>query len=287
MKKLQSFYRRQNRPLWGRRISVRFPLFLLVLLVALVACGRERAEYDVRIIIGATPTPHADVLRYIHADLLAEGIYLDISEINDFGLVNRMLSDGSIQANYFQHRPFLDAYIHATNNSLHVVGEIHVEPMGVYSASLSSLNDVPPGARVVLPVDPTNYARGLLLLQQAGLITVDPAAGILATDTDITDNPLGLTFHPVAAATVPRVMNEFDLAVINSNHLLASGLGMTPANDSLIMEEISGNIYANLLVVREEDADNPAIEALFNHLTSERVREYFERRWPGSVFPVF
>jgi len=242
----------------------------------------------VQVIVGATPRPHAEILAYIAPRLRAEGIELIIQEFTDFHAPNPALFEGQLHANYFQHVPFLNAYITNTGNYLHVVGPIHVEPMGAYSLTLDNINDIPQNGTVAIPGDATNGGRALLLLQQAGLITIDPAAGILATRSDITYNPRNLEILDFDAAMLPRVLmaSETDVSIVNTNHLIAADTGLCPVNDSLVREPTFGNPYANVLVVREENADSPVIAALLRHLQSEAVRAFIYRNYTG-VEPVF
>jgi len=261
-------------------------------LAFLAGCGNDDGDL-VRITIGATPRPHQEMLEYIMPALREAGIELQITTFTDFSVPNVALNDGQIDANFFQHVPFLNLYITNTGNQLHVVGEIHVEPMGAYSLTLDNIHDIPDGGIVAIPGDATNGGRALMLLERAGLIGLDPAAGInpaagvLATLSDINYNPRNLQFRELEAALLPTILmnNDADLSVINTNHLIA-GTNLCPVNDSLVREDITGNPYANVLVVRPEDANNPYISILFQYLTSPAMRAFILREYTG-VEPVF
>ena len=239
------------------------------------------------ITIGASPRPHAEVLRYIAPQLQATyNITLDIREFTDFPVVNPALADGTLDANYFQHRPFLNASPYA--DDLHMIDIVHIEPIGAYSHTLASIDDLPQGATIAIPNDATNHGRALLLLQANGLLELNPDAGILATYTShIAYNPLGLQFRALDASLLPRILDDpaIDMAIINTNHVLA-GTDLNPMRDSLIIES-SDSPFANGLVVRNADSDHPAMAALMRTLRSEEVREFLLREFDGAVVPMF
>ena len=271
-----------------RTVSV---LLCLVIGTGLLSgCNANSPAYGdglVTLRIGATPVPHAEILQYIRPFLLEEGIYLNIVEFTEFPLVNPALYEGQLDANYFQHVPFLNSFINNTGNQLHIVGPIHIEPMGAYSTVINDISELPVGGRVAIPNDATNGGRALMLLDYHGLISLDPAAGILATVEDIIYNPLELQFYALDAAMLPRILmdGETELAVVNTNHILA-GTNLNPLRDSLIIEDPEGNPFANVLVVRPEDAQNEAVLTLFRHLQSDRVRQFILENYDGVV-PVF
>jgi len=257
-----------------------------LLTIGLVSCSQDDDGYTT-IIIGATPTPHAEILEFISPFLLEEGIRLDIRVFTEFSFPNPALSDGSLDANYFQHMPFLENYMSQTGNQLHVVGAIHIEPMGAYSQTLNHIDDLPVGATVAIPDCGVNGPRALILMEDNGLLTLCPYVGFRAGVNDIIDNPLELEFIQIGAALLPSIMlnNEADLSIINTNHILFGAPNIDPARDSLIMETID-TPYANMLVVRPEDADNPVMLTLLEHLQSERVRDFILENYSGVV-PVF
>jgi len=256
------------------------------LALSLTACNS--GDDDIIVIrIGATPVPHAEILEYIAPFLLEEGIRLDIQVFTEFAFPNPALVDGSLDANYFQHGPFLDNFITASGNELSVVGAIHIEPMGAYSQTLGDISELFYGATVAIPDCGVNGPRALLLLEFHDILTLSPYAGTRATIHDIEDNPLGLQFIEITASLLPRVMldQEADLSIINTNHVLAA-TDLDPVSDSLIMEAIDGSPYANMLVVRPEDINNPEILTLLRHLQSDRVRAFILENYSGVV-PVF
>jgi len=272
-------------------------LLLATLLIALIgafaACSNEEitlapwTEGEVfNLTVGATPRPHTEILNYIAPYLLEDGVRLIVTTLDTFPVINPALADGTIGANYFQHLPFLEASPYA--DRLHMIGFVHIEPMGAYSLTLGSINDLPYGATIAIPNDATNHGRALLLLQTHGLLTLDPAAGIRASYTsDIVSNPLNLQFRALDAAILPRILDDpaVDMAIINTNHVL-SGTDLNPVRDSLIIET-PDSPFANGLAVREVDREHPAIQILMRHLQSERVREFIYRQYDGAVVPVF
>ena len=243
------------------------------------------ADEIITVRIGATPRPHMEILEYIAPYLLAEGIRLDLIEFTDFFVVNPALADGTLDANYFQHTPFLNASPYA--DVLYMMGLIHIEPMGLYSLTLDSIEDLQQGGTIAIPNDATNGGRALLLLQSRGIITLDPDAGILATPFDIIDNPMNLQFATLDAAILPRMLEDpaIDAAIINTNHVLA-GTNLNPMRDSIIIET-PDSPYGNGLAIRRADADNPVFQTILSHLQSEKVREFIYRQYEGAVVPVF
>ena len=253
------------------------------------AIGGNQGDDLIRIRIGATPIPHQEILEYIMPYLREDGVVLEIVPFTEFPLVNPALADGSLDANYFQHVPFLNMFMEATGTDLRVLGEIHVEPMGAYSSRWNDINDLPYGATVAMPNDVANNARALLLLQENGLVELDPAADpARLTADDIIYNPLGLVVMTFDAAMLPRVLvdDQVDLAFVNTNHLLAGAPAFNPRYDSLIREGFEDNPFANVLVTRPEFENHPAMLTLLRHLQSERVRAFILRSYYG-VEPVF
>jgi len=261
-------------------------LCIVLLVVSLGACTNSD-DGVTTIVIGATPTPHSEILEFIAPYLLEDGIRLDIRVFTEFSFPNPALSDGSLDANYFQHMPFLENYMFQTGNLLHVVGAIHIEPMGAYSQSLNHINELSYGALVAIPDCAVNGPRALILLENNGLLELNPYAGFQASVHDIISNPLDLEFIQVSASMLPRIMldEEADLSIINTNHVLFGAPNVDPVRDSLLMET-TDTPYANMLVVRPEDADNPVMLTLLRHLQSERVRDFILENYSGVV-PVF
>ena len=276
---------------------VSFILIFSLVLGLLSGCRGASSDGDVRIgeegsgniiiRIGATPVPHQEILEYIAPFLLEDGIILEIVPFTEYPLVNPAVADGSIDANYFQHRPYLNAFLENTNNDLRIVGDVHVEPLGAYSRRWSNISELPQGATIAMPNDAPNGGRSLMLLEYHGLIELNPAEGVLATVEDIISNPLGLEILTFDAALLPRVLvdDQADLVIVNTNHLLA-GTNFTPRNDSLIIESLENNPYANMLVTRPELVNHPAMLTLLRHMQSERVREFILTNYDG-VEPAF
>lgn len=235
--------------------------------------------------VGATPEPHADILNLIKDDLAAEGIDLKVIEFTDYVTPNEAVESGEIDANYFQHIPYLESF--NTERGYHLVNAagIHVEPFALYSKKIKSVKDIKKKSRIAIPNDPTNEARALLLLQEAGLIKLTPDAGITATVQDITENPLKLKFSEIEAASLPRVLSDVTAAVINGNYAIPAGL--SAAKDGLFVEG-SSSPYVNVIAVKAGNENTPAIKALIKAVQSEKVRNYIKERYPnGDVVAVF
>ena len=235
--------------------------------------------------VGATPEPHAEILELIKADLKAEGVDLKIIEFTDYVTPNEAVESGEIDANYFQHIPYLESF--NTERGYHLVnaGGIHVEPIALYSKKVKDLKSLKNKARIAIPNDPTNEGRALLLLADAGLIKLDPKAGITATVQDIVSNPKKLKFTEVEAASLPRVLADVDAAVINGNYAIPAGL--SAKKDGLYVEG-SSSPYVNVIAVKAGNENKAEIKALVKVLQSEKVRKYVEEKYPnGEVVVVF
>ncbi|MGN0037787.1 MAG: MetQ/NlpA family ABC transporter substrate-binding protein [Coriobacteriales bacterium] len=270
----------------------------LVASLGLAGCGAssnansgssEAPAEDKTITVAAVPTPHAEILKDVVAPLLeAQGYTLDVVEFSDYIQPNVAVTEGAADANYFQHQPYLDSYNEENGTDLVSVRSVHYEPFGLYAGSKSSLDELAKGDKVAVPNDTTNEARALLLLEQAGLIEVDDAAGITATPKDITSNPLGLEFVELEAAQIPRSLEDVAIAAINSNYAIEAGLN--PAKDALEIEDPNGTAaqtYANLLVTSPDLANDPKILALADALNSDEVRDYINNTYDGAVLPIF
>ncbi len=239
--------------------------------------------------VAAVPTPHAEILNNVVKPLLAEeGYDLEVTEFTDYVQPNTATEDGEVDANYFQHGPYLENFNSERGTHLVSVTSVHYEPLAIYPGKVSSLDALQDGATVAVPNDATNEARALLLLQQEGLITLADGVGINATINDIVDNPLNLQIEELEAAVVPTVLADVDIACINANYAIEAGL--TVNNDALAVESADGDAaqtYANLLVVKEGNENNEAIQALAKALNSDEVRDYINENYQGSVLPVF
>lgn len=243
----------------------------------------ETSDELVTLKIGATAVPHAEILNIIIDDLAEEGIDLQIVEFSDYTLINKVLVEGEVDANYFQHQPYLDEFIEESGADLVSAAGIHIEPMGIYLESITALDELKEGDKVGFPNDATNEGRALLLLQSEGLITL-AGNSLTQTPADITDNPLGLEFVEFAAEQLPRTLSETTVSVINTNYALEGGL--SPSEDAIAMEA-GDSSYVNIVAVRAEDADNENIAKLVEALESDEVRTFINETYNGEVVPVF
>lgn len=237
--------------------------------------------------VAASPTPHAEILKVAKEVLAEQGITLEIEEFTDYIQPNTVTEDGQVDANYFQHITYLNDFNAENGTHLVSVAELHYEPFGIYAGKTASLEELPDGAQVGVPNDPTNEGRALLLLQQEGLITLKEGVGLTATKLDIAENPKNLQIEELDAAQLPRSLDSLDLAVINGNYALQAGLN---AADALAVEATDGEAaqaYVNVLAVKEGREEDPAILALVDALKSDEVKAFMEETWPGAVVPMF
>lgn len=238
--------------------------------------------------VAASPTPHAEILN-VAKDILAEqGIDLEVIEFTEYVQPNLVTESGEVDANYFQHKPYLDGFNVEQGTHLVSVGPVHYEPFGIYPGKSSDLENIADGATIAIPSDTTNEARALQLLAAQGLITVRDDAGLTATINDITENPHNIKFEEIEAAQLPRTVQDVDFAVINGNYALAAGFSVK--NDALATEDASSEAaqtYANVLVVKEGRENDPAIQALYAALTSDKVKDYINSTYDGAVVPIF
>ena len=260
-------------------------ILLTAALIAGVFSGCGSKSDDKTIKVGACVTPHAEILNSVKDKLAEEGWDLEVVEYNDYVLPNTALEDGDLDANYFQHKPYLDDF--NEENGTHIVGvaNVHFEPMAIYAGKTASLDDVADGASVAVPNDTTNEARALLLLEAQGLISLNEDAGVQATVLDITDNPHNLEIKELEAAQVAKSIQDVDFAVINGNYAIEAGLTdplAVEASDSLAAET-----YANLIAVKEGNEDSEKTKALVDAVLSDDVRDYINENYEGAVVPVF
>ena len=240
---------------------------------------------ETKLKVGASPEPHAELLNLVKDDLAAEGIALEVIEFQDYVIPNEAVESGEIDANYFQHLPYLNSFNDERGYHLVNAGGIHVEPFAVYSSKIKDLKDLKKKAKIAIPNDPTNEGRALLLLQDAGLITLKEGAGLQATPQDIAYNPLKIKFKEIEAASLPRVLKDFDAAVINGNYAIQAGL--SALKDGLFVEG-SSSPYVNVIAVKAGNENNDAIKALVKALQSDKVKDYIAKKYPnGDVVTVF
>ena len=272
-------------------------LFLgLTLCLSLAACGGDSGETTddagtdgdsaetVTLTVAASPTPHAVILEQCVPILAEQGIELVINQYDDYVVPNTAVEDGDEDANYFQHLPYLEEFNETRGTHLVSVAGIHIEPMGIYAGRVDSLENLPDGAVIGIPNDPTNEGRALLLLEAQGLITLDDSSNLSATPNNIVDNPKNLQFEEIEAQTLPSSLPDLDLAIINSNYAL--GAGLNPMTDALAIES-GDSPYVNVLVVKEGNEDNEAVQALVAALQSDTIRDFITEEFGGAVVPAF
>ena len=238
--------------------------------------------------VAASPTPHAEILNVAKEVLAEQGIDLEVVEFSDYVQPNLVTESGEVDANYFQHTPYLDSFNEENGTHLVSVGAVHYEPFGIYPGKSDDLANIADGATIAVPNDTTNEARALQLLAAQGLITVRDGAGLTATVNDITDNPHNLQIKEIEAAQLPRTVQDVDFAVINGNYAMEAGFSV--GKDALATEDASSEAaqtYANVLVVKEGNESDPAIQALYAALTSDKVKDYINSTYDGAVVPIF
>ena len=238
--------------------------------------------------VAASPVPHAEILS-VAKDILAEqGITLEIIEYTDYVQPNMVTESGEVDANYFQHTPYLDSFNEENGTHLVSVGAIHYEPFGLFAGKTATLDELADGAKIAVPNDTTNEARALQLLAAQGIITLKEGAGLTATKNDIAENPHNVDIVEMEAAQLPRTLADVDFAVINGNY--AAEAGLNAATDALAVEDASSEAaqtFANILVVKEGNEDNPAIQALLAALQSEQVKNFIDETYSGAVVAIF
>lgn len=253
--------------------------------LVLAACGREAPQSAPdTLTVAATAVPHAEILEVVRPILAEQGLKLDVKVFNDYVQPNLQVDQKQIDVSYFQTAPYLDEFNRARGTDLVRVIGVHIEPIGAYSRRHKAISDLPQGASVAIPNEPSNGGRALLLLQKGGLITLKDPSNPLSTLNDIATNPKGLKFRELEAATLPRVLGELDLAVINTNFALDAKLD--PARDALILED-ARSPYVNYLVARPDNKDDPRVQKLARALTSPAVKAFIEKTYRGAVQPAF
>lgn len=259
----------------------------LVLALSLFAgCANNTDEKT--IVVAASPTPHAEILTVAAEELAKVGYTLQIRKFNDYVVPNTATEDGEVDANYFQHQPYLTTFNAEQHTHLVAVAAIHYEPFGIYAGTKASTADLASGDKIAIPNDGSNRARALLLLQAQGLIQLKEGVGVEATVLDIVDNPHALEIVEMEAAQIANVRDSVALAVINGNYALSAGLNVS--KDALATEDSSSEValqYANILVVKEGNEKSEKIQALINALKSEAVKAYIESTYNGAVVPLF
>ena len=275
--------------------------FAFVMVAALAGCGGQSAEEstsasesgssaatseDKTIVVGASPSPHAEILAAAEDVLAEEGWTLEIVEYSDYIQPNVALESGDLDANYFQHNQYLENYNAENGTDLVNAGNIHFEPMTLYAGKTASVDELPDGAQIAVPSDASNEARALLVLQEQGIITLAEGAGLEATPNDIVDNPKNVQIVEAEAAALPRMLEDADMAVINGNYALSSGL-----DQSLVVATEQNpeaeSTYPNVIAVRAGDENSEKTQALVKALTSDTVRQYIEETYGDAVVACF
>lgn len=264
-----------------------------VLAIGLIGCGGTGSngsgadsKDDKVIKIGVTPKPHKEIVDAAVPLLEKEGYKVEITEFNDYVQPNTAVEEGSLDVNFFQHTPYLNEQVQSRGLHLKSVAAIHLEPMGLYSKKITSLDELKDGSTIAVPNDPSNEARALKLLAANGLIKIKD--GELVTPADITENPKNLQFSELEAAAVPRAVDDVDAAVINGNYAIEAGFD--PTKNAIVKEDKDSEAakpYANIVVVKEGNENLEKIQALIKALTSDEVRDFINKEYNGAVIPVF
>jgi D-methionine transport system substrate-binding protein len=264
-------------------------------LTAFTGCGSSNdassadasgGDTTTTITVGASITPHSEILEQAKPILAEEGIDLEIVQIEDVVTPNTGVVEGSLDANFFQHQPYLDDFNEQNNTDLVSIGAVHYEPFGIYPGKTTSLADLPDGATVAVPNNVTNEARALLLLQQEGLLTLNEDAGVLASINDIVDNPKNLQFTEIDPSQLVRSLPDVDIAVINGNYALEGGLTVADALATEAADGLAAQTYKNIVVTKSENANNPALLKLVEVLQSDEIQQYINDTYNGSVVPI-
>ena len=263
-------------------------IVLVVLLfgVLVVGCSQSegKSEHSNVLKVGATPVPHGELLELVQEDLAEKDIVLEIVEFTDYVKPNLALKDKEIDANFFQHLPYLEHFNEAHGLTLVSVGTVHVEPLGLYSEKIESIDQLKEGSTIAIPADSVNGGRALILLETAGLIELSEGSGLEATEEDIVRNDKNLKFKAIEAAQIPRVLQDIDAGIINGNYAIEAGIN--PIEDHLILEGAESP-YANIITTREDNKDDASIGILLEALRSEKIKEYIIKNYDGGVVPAF
>ncbi|WP_333736543.1 MetQ/NlpA family ABC transporter substrate-binding protein [Streptomyces sp. IBSBF 2806] len=262
------------------------------LTLGLSACGSDKdsgsADANATLTVAATPTPQGEILAYVKDHLAAKaGLKLEVKEFTDYVTPNTAVQQGEVDANYFQHQPYLDDFNKKNGTDIVAVphATVHLEPLGLYAKNVKKLADLKQGATIALPNDTTNEARALKLLEANGLLRLKSGAGYDATPKDVASNPKALKFKELEAAQLPRSLGDVDAAVINGNYALEAKL--SPAKDALVAESAKGNPYANFLAVKKGDEGDPRVTKLAKLLTSPEVKKFIADKYDGAVVAAF
>lgn len=264
-------------------------IVLLILSLLTVGCTSKNIDSanskdNITLKIGATPVPHSEILEFIKPKLKEAGINLEIIEFTDYVRPNLALSENQIDANFFQHQPYMESFAKEHNIDLISIAKIHVEPLALYSKKIKSLDELKEGSVISIPNDPTNEGRALILLHSNGIIKLKDNVGLEATEKDIVENPKNLVFKPIDAAQLPRTLGDVDAAIINTNYSFEAGL--IPSKDAFIIEG-SDSPYSNIITVKPENKNNEIIIKLVEILQSDSVKEFIQNKYEGAIVPAF
>ncbi|MDD3186790.1 MAG: MetQ/NlpA family ABC transporter substrate-binding protein [Anaerostipes sp.] len=263
-------------------------LAVVLCMGTLAGCGSSKSKDDKKILVGASPSPHAEILKEAAKELKKDGYTLEVKEYSDYVQPNTALDSGDLDANYFQHKPYLDQFNEEKKTKLVSAGTVHYEPFGIFPGKTKKLSQLKSGATVAVPNDTTNEARALLLLQKEGLITLKKGAGLTATKKDIVKNPKKLAIQEIEAAQIPRSLKDVDLAVVNGNYALEADLSVD--KDAIAVEDaksIGAKTYGNVVAVQKGKTDTAKTKALMKALKSEAVKKYINEKYKGAVVPLF
>ena len=256
--------------------------FKTLLAAAFILVGATALAGELK--VGATPIPHAELLNLVKEDLKTEGVDLKVVEFTDYVTPNLALAEGELDANFFQHFPYLEKFSNERGLNLVSAGKIHVEPLGVFSQKIKDIKDLPNKAIIAIPSDPSNGGRALILLHNSGVIKLNDPTNLYVTEFDIVENPKKLKFKPIEAAQLPRVLPDVEAAVINGNYALEAGF--SPVEDSLLLEGAESP-YANIIAVKSGDESKEDIQKLLKALQSKKVSDYIGANYKGGVVPAF
>lgn len=265
-------------------------LIVTLAVSTLTACGSANTAVgnETKIIVGASSTPHAEILNAVKALIEEKGYTLEVKEFSDYVLPNTALENGELLANFFQHAPYLENFNAEQGTHLVNVAGVHFEPFGIYSKQITSLDELKEGDKVAVPNDTSNEARALLLLEANGLLTLKEGVGVTATTKDIIENPKNLQFVELEAAQIPRSLPDVALAVINGNYAIQAGLSVN--SNAIATEDVASlaaETYENILVVKEGNENDDRVKVLIEALTSETAKKFIEEKYDGAVVPTF
>lgn len=267
-------------------VSIAIILLLVIGSAALTGCGGKDGD-DKTIKVGASPAPHAEILKEVESELEKDGYKLEVVEFQDYVQPNKALDAGDIDANYFQHKPYMDEFNAKQETELVSIGAIHYEPLGLYQGEKKSIDELAEGNKIAVPNDTTNEARALLLLESEGLIKLKKDAGLTATKQDVVENPKKLEIVELEAAIIPRSMSSVAMGVINGNYALSAGIKEDTAITFESSDSEAAKTYANIIAVKKGNEDSEKSKALLKAMTSDKIKKFIEKKYGKAVVPVF